>query len=359
MALTVESWQMVKPGEPFVRATREMDLSALAPDQAVVEVAGCGVCHTDLGFAFDGVRTRHPLPLTLGHEIAGRVIRAGEAVSSLEGRAVVVPAVLPCGECAACRSGRGGVCAKQVFPGNDDHGGFATHVVVPAKGLCPVDEHRLATAKVDLASLAVVADAVTTPYQALVNAELKAGDLAVFVGAGGLGAFGVQLAAALGAHVVALDVDAARLERLSHKAGLLLDAKGEPKAIRKSIQAFAAEQQAPPFGWKIFETSGTRAGQELAFSLLGPAAHLGVVGYTRDAGTFRLSNLMAFDATARGTWGCLPEHYPTVVGMVLGGKVSLDGLIEHRPMSRINETFQQLREHTLKVRPVLVPDFQS
>ena len=48
------------------------------PDEVVVEVAGCGVCHTDVGFAFDGVPTRHPLPLILGHEISGRVVAAGE-----------------------------------------------------------------------------------------------------------------------------------------------------------------------------------------------------------------------------------------------------------------------------------------
>ncbi|HEX7421462.1 MAG TPA: alcohol dehydrogenase catalytic domain-containing protein, partial [Thermoanaerobaculia bacterium] len=43
----------------------------------VVEVAGCGLCHTDIGFAYDGVPTRHPLPLVLGHEISGRVVDAG------------------------------------------------------------------------------------------------------------------------------------------------------------------------------------------------------------------------------------------------------------------------------------------
>ena len=51
------------------------------PDQVVVKVAGCGVCHTDIGYAFDGVPTRHPLPLILGHEIAGRVVAAGERVA--------------------------------------------------------------------------------------------------------------------------------------------------------------------------------------------------------------------------------------------------------------------------------------
>ena len=46
--------------------------------EVIVEVAGCGVCHTDLGFYYDGVRTNVPLPLTLGHEISGVVTVAGE-----------------------------------------------------------------------------------------------------------------------------------------------------------------------------------------------------------------------------------------------------------------------------------------
>lgn len=358
MALTVESWDLVSPGEPFVRAQREVDPAALGPGRALVEVAGCGVCHTDLSFAFEGVRTRHPLPLTLGHEISGRVVAAGEGAGHLVGRAVIVPAVLPCGECAACRAGRGAICPAQVFPGNDDHGGFASHVLVPSRGLCAVDEERLARSGVQLPELAVIADAVTTPFQALLNARLGAGELAIFVGAGGVGGFGVQLARALGASVVALDVDAEKLERAAAQgAGLVLDARRELKELKKEIGAWAKAQHLQAFGWRIFETSGTRAGQELAFSLLGYGGHLGVVGFTRDAGTFRLSNLMAFDATARGTWGCLPENYPAVVDLVLDGKVRLDGHVESRPMSRINETFHDLRTHALKRRPVLLPDF--
>ena len=54
-------------------ATESFDATSLGDNQALVEVAGCGVCHTDLGFFYDGVRTRKPLPLCLGHEISGRV----------------------------------------------------------------------------------------------------------------------------------------------------------------------------------------------------------------------------------------------------------------------------------------------
>ncbi len=112
-------------------------------------------------------------------------------------------------------------------------------------------------------------------------------------------------------------------------------------------------------GWKIFETSGHPGGQRLAYALLGYDAHLGVVGYTRDKIEVRLSNLMAFDATMRGTWGCLPEHYSAVIDLVLDGEVKVEPFIEKRPMSQIGTTFEALHEHRLKARPVLIPDFSA
>ncbi|MEO8681164.1 MAG: alcohol dehydrogenase catalytic domain-containing protein, partial [Vicinamibacterales bacterium] len=83
-----------------------------APGEVIIQVEACGVCHTDLGFFYDGVPTRHPFPLTLGHEISGIVVDAGAGAEAWIGRAVVVPAVLPCGECPACRAGRGQICPK-------------------------------------------------------------------------------------------------------------------------------------------------------------------------------------------------------------------------------------------------------
>lgn len=356
--IRIESWDLVEPGAPLARAERSVDPDALDPSEVLIEVAACGVCHTDLGFVYEGVRTRHPLPLTLGHEIAGRVVHAGADFPHLVGEAVIVPAVIPCGRCAACEAGRGAVCREQVFPGNDAHGGFASHVRVPGRGLCVVPREALDRGELDLVDLAVIADAVTTPYQAIVNASLARGDLAVVVGAGGVGSFAVQIARALGAVVVAIDVDPARLERAtSHGAALAIHAREDARAIRAQIGRLASENGIGPSGWKIFECSGSVAGQELAFSLLGPDAHLGVVGYTREKVSLRLSNLMAFDATARGTWGCLPALYPAALELVRTGGVVLAPFVERRPMSRIQETFEALRAHALTRRPVLVPDF--
>jgi 6-hydroxycyclohex-1-ene-1-carbonyl-CoA dehydrogenase len=329
--------------------------------EVIVEVAGCGVCHTDLGFYYDGIPTRHPFPLTLGHEVSGTVVEAGPGADDWMGRHVVVPAVIPCADCAACRSGRGAVCPNQIFPGSDVHGGFATHLRVPAVGLCPVpdlDDGTINPHGLRLAHLSVIADAASTPYQAVLRSGLAEGDLAVFVGAGGIGGFGVQIAAAKGATVVALDVDAERLELMQqHGADLTLRADQMSfKELRGAVRGLAKEHGIPSWRHKIYETSGTDVGQSTAFGLIGHGAYLSVVGFTPKKIELRLSNLMAFDATAEGNWGCLPEHYPAIVDLVLSGKIALEPFIEFRPMSSINQIFEDLHQRRISRRVILTPE---
>jgi 6-hydroxycyclohex-1-ene-1-carbonyl-CoA dehydrogenase len=356
--MRIASWVVREAGRPMVLEERT---EGPGPGECVVAVAGCGVCHTDLGFYYDGVPTRRPFPLTLGHEVAGTVVEAGPGAEALSGRDVVVPAVIPCGTCPACLAGRGRICPKQVFPGSDVHGGFGSHLRVPAAGLALVpdlSDPAVNPHRVPLGMLSVVADAVSTPYQAIVRSGLAAGDLAVFVGAGGIGGFGVQVAAALGAVVVAVDVDAARLaELLPHGARHTIDASSaDLKTLRARLREIASAEGVPTWRTRIFETSGTPAGQTTAFGLLGHGGWLGVVGYTPRTVEIRLSNLMAFDAVAEGNWGCLPEHYPAVVDLVLAGKVSLPPFVEPRPLSRIQEAFEDVHARRTRRRVVLVPE---
>jgi len=329
----------------------------VAAGEIVLEIAGCGVCHTDLGYLYDGVPTKHALPLCLGHEISGRVIGAGAGAESWVGRAVIVPAVIPCGSCAACREGRTALCAAQLMPGNDIHGGFATHVVVPARGLCPVDLDQLARCGLGLADVSVVADAVTTPYQALTQAGVQAGDLVIINGVGGIGGFCTQIAHALGATVVAIDVRDEKLAALAGScAALTLNAaKLEFRELKSAIQSFAKSRGLPDKSrWFIFECSGTRAGQETAFNLLNRGGTLGVVGFTSEKVNVRLSNLMAFHARALGNWGCPPELYPPALELVLQGRVRLEGFIERHPLAEINRVITAAHGGVRR-RPILVP----
>ncbi len=352
------SWQMVEPQKPLQRI--ESDLPSPGPGEVRLKVAGCGVCHTDLGFYYDGVRTKSPLPLTLGHEISGRVEAAGPGAESWIGKAVIVPAVMPCGDCDVCRRGIGNICARQKMPGNDIPGGFASHIIVPAHQLCEVpldaDGRPAGVSGVSLTELAVVADAVTTPYQAIIESRLQAGDTAVFIGVGGVGGFGVQIARALGALVLAIDIDPGKLEAIApYCAGTFHAGQMPFKDLRAAVTETVKKEGGRRTEWKIFETSGTAAGQQTAFGLLTYGAALAVVGFTMDTVTIRLSNLMAFHASARGNWGCVPEHYPAVLRLVLDGRVVLRPFVKEFPLSRINEVFEETHGRRIRERPILVP----
>jgi 6-hydroxycyclohex-1-ene-1-carbonyl-CoA dehydrogenase len=356
MAAGPTRWMMDKPGVPM----REEAFQPFPPaaGEVVIEIAGCGVCHTDLGYFYDGVRTNHALPLALGHEISGHVAAAGAGAEEWLGKPVIVPAVLPCGECELCRRGLGTICRKQKMPGNDIQGGFATHIKVPCRGLCEVDAKRLQAAGLGLAEVCVVADALTTPYQAVRRAGIVPGSLAVVIGVGGVGGYCVQVASAFGAKVVAVDVDEHKLEAMKpYGAALALNARThEQKALKGAIAEFARQNGLRSTEWAVFECSGTAAGQQSAWGLLVHGATLCVVGFTMDKVEVRLSNLMAFDARALGNWGCPPELYPAALDLALEGKVKVKPFVESRPLNDINRVFEAVHHREISKRVVLVPN---
>ena len=347
-------WLMTAANAPMVRTPVAFEPGA---GEVLVAIAGCGVCHTDLGYLYDGVRTNQPLPLALGHEISGKVVAAGPGAEAWLGKAIIVPAVLPCGECDLCARGLGTICRRQKMPGNDIQGGFATHIVVPARGLCEVELDRLARAGLTLAEVSIVADAVTTPYQAVRRAGVRPGSIAIVVGVGGVGGYCAQIAHAAGAHVVAIDVDRAKLDTIArHGAALTLDARSmDGKAQKAAIADFARRNGLPTTEWFIFECSGTAAGQLTAFGLLVHGATLSIVGFTMDKVEVRLSNLMAFDARAIGNWGCPHEHYPAALDLVLDGRIQVKPFVEARRLDDINDVFDAVHHHTIHRRAVLVP----
>ena len=347
--------RLVKVGAPL--EIHEVPVPEPSEDEVLIRVAGCGVCHTDIGFWIDGVPTKKELPLTLGHEISGTVVEAGAAHAHLVDQPVIVPAVIPCGECELCRRGRGNACRGQLMPGNDMDGGFAEYLVVPGRGLCPAEE----TGGCDLAEVSVVADAVTTPYQAIVRSGLTAGDLAVVVGVGGVGGYCAQIAATFGAHVIAIDVDEGRLAAIADHGPRLTLNSGELdfRSIRKEVKAREVEWGCPPHGRKLFECSGHPGGQQTAFGLLNHVSTLMVVGFTLARAEFRLSNLMAFDATAQGTWGCRPELYPEALRLVTEGRIELKPFIRTFPMSQGPEVLRQVADHGIPERAILVPDWEA
>jgi 6-hydroxycyclohex-1-ene-1-carbonyl-CoA dehydrogenase len=362
----IQTWQMMRPwsknketGEkiPGEIKRQEIPVPELGDGDVLVEVAGCGVCHTDLSYFYFGVPTVSKPPLTLGHEISGRVVAGA---SDWVGKEVIVPAVMPCNDCPICKSGRGNRCLGQKMPGNSIgiYGGFSSHIPVPARDLCVVENRG----DIPLENLAIVADAVTTPYQAAMRGDIHEGDTVIVIGAtGGVGSYMVQTAKALGAKaVIGIDINEEKLNHaLNFGADFVINSKGKnPKEIKAEFKSICKENGLPAnYGWKIFEVTGVGAGQEIALGLLSFVGKLIVVGFSTATVQYNISKLMAFDAEIIGTWGCLPEHYPKVLQMVLDGKIQIGPFVETRPMSTIEQTFDDAHHGRLTKRAVLVPDF--
>jgi len=363
----IETWQMVQPttrnreteGMTAGKLARtSIPLPPLSPGEVLVKVAGCGVCHTDLGYFFDGVPTVQKPPLTLGHEISGTVVGGEE---KWIGKEVIVPAVMPCRKCHLCKTGRGNRCLAQKMPGNSLglYGGFSSHIPVPSVDLCEVPKRGA----IPLEHLAVVADAGTTPYQAARRANLQPGDRVIIIGVtGGVGVYMAQTAKALGAKaVIGIARNPEKLKRalkygadfvISSQDKAIKDLRNEFRDICKSNGLEAS------YGWKIFEVSGTKAGQDIALELLSFTGKLVVIGFGMAKSEYSISRLMAFDAEIIGTWGCLPEYYPIVLDMVLSKKIDIAPFVETRPMSQISSVFEEVHKAgSPEKRIVLTPDF--
>ncbi|MDD4169623.1 MAG: 6-hydroxycyclohex-1-ene-1-carbonyl-CoA dehydrogenase [Desulfotomaculaceae bacterium] len=349
----INTWQMVEPGK-LEKTT--IDVPELKAGEALVQVVGCGVCHTDVGYFYDGVPTVNKPPLTLGHEIAGIVVAGDE---NLVGKEVIVPAVMPCNDCPICASGRGNRCLKQAMPGNSlgIYGGFSDYIPVPSVDLCVIEDRK----GMPLEKLSVVADAITSPYQAAMRAEIKEGDVVVVTGAtGGIGVYMTQIAAALGAkEVIAIARNKEKLARaLDYGATYTISTLDkDAKAISKEIRAYSKEKKLPNYGLKIFECTGTKAGQEIGLSLITFLSKMMVIGYGVAKTDYMLSRLMAFDAEIIGSWGCLPKYYPEVLNMVLEGKIKIEPFVDVRPMSTILKAYEEAHSGKLMKRIVLTPDF--
>jgi 6-hydroxycyclohex-1-ene-1-carbonyl-CoA dehydrogenase len=298
-------------------------------------VAACGFCHTDLHYLDHGVATAKTPPLILGHEISGVVEELGPGSSPWSvGDRVLVTSVIPCGNCEFCRSGRENICPSLQMPGNHIDGGFAEYVRVPTRALVPLP------ADLALASSAVIADALTTPYHAVVHrARVRSGDWVVVVGCGGVGINAVQFAAAAGANVIAVDLRAEKREAARHLgAAEALDPAEFPdlgREVRKRSDGGADV---------ALEVVGKPETVSTALSTLRRGGRLCVVGYSDSVAPIPLNRLMFFEYEIVGSLGCRPVDYPRVIEMVRKGKVDLKAVITASiPLDRVGEAAEDLR----------------
>lgn len=314
--------------------------------EALIKVAACGVCHTDLHYIDHGTPTFKKPPLILGHEASGIVAEVGKGVTEWEQNdRVLIPAVISCGECEFCRAGRENICENLIMFGNNVDGAYAEYIVVPAKDLIPLPE------SLDLKKSSIIADAVSTPYHAVKNrGKVKEGDKIVVIGCGGVGINVVQIAAAMGAIVYAVDISDSKLETaisLGANKGI------NPTKDENYIKNLKKETNG---GFDIaFEAIGNPLTISQGYSLLKKGGRLVVIGYTAEQMTFSPARLMYYELEMVGSLGCRSVDYIPLIKMVEQGKIKLDPLITGEyPLKNINNALDELRKGE-SLRSIVVP----
>jgi len=333
-------------GQPL--RIEEIPTPAPGLGQVVVKTAACGVCHTDLHYIDHGVPTFKQPPLVLGHEASGVVAQVGSGVKDFKvGDRVLLPAVLTCGVCEFCRTGRENICQTMTMFGNNVDGAYAEFVVTPAKDIFHLPK------EIPLEEGAIIADAISTPYHAVRNrAEVKAGDTVVVFGCGGVGINIVQVAAAVGGVVIAVDVSEKKLDWARKFGATYTINAGKVEKIGKEIKKLTDG------GADVaLEAIGKPETIEAAFGTLRKGGRLVVVGYSAEEIKLSAARIMYFEMEVRGSLGCRPVDYPKLIELVRIGKIKVAELVTHKfPLEKIDEAFNLLRNHDENLlRAVVIP----
>ena len=330
---TMRAAVMVAPNAPLV--IREVPRPDPGPGEILVRVAACGLCHSDLPSLDHGVPTFKPPPVILGHEISGTVVASGPgAGGDLLGANVLLAPVTTCGACTACRTGRENVCAAQRMLGNNVDGGFADYVVTSVR------DAFLLPPELPLLESSVIADALTTAFHAVVRRALVSpGESVAVFGCGGLGLNVVQVAAMVGARVVAVDIDPRKLAtavQLGAVAGIDAREPDASKRIRRETGGGADV---------AIEAIGRPPTQESAVASLRTGGRAVFLGSSAAPMTLPGGRVMYRELTVIGTLGCRGVDFPVVLDLVRRGKLSVLPLVTHRhTLDEVNEGFDQLRK---------------
>ncbi|MFH1749213.1 MAG: zinc-binding dehydrogenase [Planctomycetota bacterium] len=324
----------------------DIPIPPIGDDQILVKVAACGVCHTDLHYIEHGVPTFKKPPIVLGHEASGIVEKTGADVTNVkQGQRVLIPAVLTCGHCTACRQGRENICSNMQMLGNHFDGAYAEYVAVPAKDVLDLPE------SIPLEEASIIADAISTPYHAVKNrARVRPGDTVVIFGCGGVGINAVQMAAAAGGYVIAVDINARKLEWATEFGAAKTINAQEVERVDKAIKKLTGG------GADIaLEVIGNPRTIEQAFECVRVGGRLCVVGYTHEAISIVAGKIMFKELEVVGSLGCRPVDYVPLIRMVEQGQIDVKRQVTHRfSLDKIGEAFEVMKEG-LSLRSIVVP----
>lgn len=311
-------------------------------DEVLIDVEVCGVCHSDLHVA-DGdwpqLARIVKKPLILGHEIVGRVIARGAAVTSIRvGERVGVPWVQwTCGQCEFCREGNENLCVKQRITGVMVDGGYAEFAKAPATHVVKIPDSLASEQAAPLLCAGI------TVHRALKQAKIRGGQRLAVFGVGGLGHIAVQIGRAAGAEVTAIDISEEKLA-LAKSLGAARTLNAATSNVVKEVRGSGGVHVA-------LVTSAAKSAYDTAFYCVRPTGTLLVVGLPAQDISFppilMASTEIQIKATAVGTRVDLSE----VLAMGAAGTIHCQ--VTTRPLAEAQEVLGELSRGEVSGRIVL------
>lgn len=317
-------------------ALKELPIPKLGSIDVLVDVKVCGICQTDYK-AYTGDRMNWQPPYVAGHEIAGVVAEVGSSVGSVrKGDRVSISPMVSCGLCNYCRSGMQHYCKNAIVIGGDGadqvrDGGFAEFVAVPERSCFKIPDN------ISFYSGALI-EPLAGSYKGMIEySNIRLGEDAVIIGAGGMGLLLTMVASSAGAgNLIVVDINN-RLEKIAIECGATHFIDAQKEDPKKRIQTIL------PNGPDIvFEAAGPLPAAELAYSLCRRGTRLNVFGVTTP-GTIPVSPAdihfkeIRFDAS----FSVNEKVMVKAISIVEKGLVLPEKIISHKfPLERIADALR-------------------
>ena len=339
--------RLVKLGRPLEEA--DVEVPEIGASDVLIRVMACGICHSDAHYRA-GISPIERLPVTLGHEVAGRVEQTGKEVTHVSaGDRVCVHYLAHCGSCEFCRRGLEQFCTTVQMIGKNRDGGYAEFIKVPGRSVFPLPD------EIPFDVSAVIMCSSATALHALNKARLKSGESVAIFGFGGLGFSALQIAKALGASsVYVVDISQAKLAAASELGGVTIDATvGDPvKQIRQATGGKGVDV--------AVEFVGSPATTRQAITCLGALGRVACVGLTDKPLSIQpYTEVINREAEIIGVSDHLATELPMLMQMVRQGQLCFEsGAL--RPIEldakQINTVLDALEKTTDQIRTVIVPN---
>jgi propanol-preferring alcohol dehydrogenase len=338
--------RLVGLGKPL--ELQEVPTPDVGADDVLVRIKAAGICHSDVHYR-DGVSPVRPLPITLGHEIAGVIEQAGRQVTSVQvGDRVCLHYLVTCGDCEFCTGGNEQFCTTGQMLGKHRDGGYAEYVVAPARNAVPLPQ------EIPFTQGAILMCSSATSLHALRKAQFQAGEIVAIFGIGGLGMSAIQLARTFGAlDVYAVDLNEERLDLARQYGALPINAtEGDPVAQIGQLTNGRGVDVA-------LELIGLPQTIQQALQVLGVSGRAVVVGITDQPVTIdSYHHLIGKEASIMGSDDHLLSELPLLIELTRRGELDLSAVITGTvPLDAgaVNATLDQLARFGSGVRTVITP----